>query len=273
MLFSFCLEKICRTLRNEVKTIKHHFCYISAVVYFSADHCKGQVSTFAGINRAVIQTPSEGYPAGLHCLYLLRVSPIGLPSRTGVNFTIDKINIPVGPGGKCFDYVRIYKGALAQEANAFFPPLCGDTLPSVSSFLTEHDEVLFEFKSVHGGNAGEGVWGGYEGIERDLVKEIINGGLPTNQESVDFFSTSSCSKMSRTCIFQLIFLMGKSWVIFQIIYSYCNIRQSCFADLLFSHKSYRNKMFTDHLSLQNTSSYVSLLMAFIFVVIKMSWVK
>ena len=133
-----------------------------------------------------------------------------------MNFTIDKINIPVGPGGRCLDYVRMYKGALAQEDNAFFPPLCGDTLPSVPTFLTEHDEVLVEFKSVLGGNVGEGVWGGYERIKRDLVTEIINGGLPPNQESVDFLSVSSSSKMSRPCIFQLIFLMSKLWVTFQI---------------------------------------------------------
>ena len=187
------------------------------MLYFSADHCEGKVSNITGLYNAALQTPSEGYPAGWHCLYLLHVTPVGLRDRTGVNVTLDKINIPVGPDGKCFDYVRIYKGAVVQEDNAFFPPLCGDTLPSVSTFLTEHDEVLVEFKSVHGGNAGEGVWGRYERIDRSLAVDIINIGLPPNEESVDFLLASSSSKMSRTWIFQLICLMSKFLVTFQMM--------------------------------------------------------
>ena len=141
-----------------------------------------------GLYNVALNTPEGGYPPDLNCLYLISVTPAGVQERCGMNLTFEKLNMPPGPDGNCVDFIRAYNGSELREENALFPPLCGTTLPKTHAFITELDEVLIEFKSIHGGNPGQGIWGGYRRIKPGVAAQIINRGLPPNKQSVDYVS-------------------------------------------------------------------------------------
>ena len=113
-----------------------------------------------------------------------------------MNVTLEKLNIPPGSDGSCVDYFRVFNGTELREENALFPPLCGDTVPTVPIFITELDKVLIEFKGTRGGSPGQGIWAGYHRIEPGKPGEILDRRSVPNEDSVDLVTSLSSESSS-----------------------------------------------------------------------------
>ncbi len=177
---------------------------VSATLYFREDHCRGAPISVMGMYNASLETEASGYSAGLHCLFVLDVTSVGLPERTSVNITLKRVNLPRAAGGSCSDFVRVYKGTHVDETKAVFPPLCGDSLPEVPIHLILTDTVLVEFKSTTGGGQGQGVWIYYKRIRSDVARVILDERLYPSENSFhqvsELLSGSEKTSSSWTCV-------------------------------------------------------------------------